>query len=365
MKDITKDNLVNTTDKRYLQLLNDAKQKINSTRIRIAKAASKGQFELYWWLGEQIVTSQTKYGWGKSIVEQLANDLRSLFPETTQGFSARNLWYMRNIYLEYKALPILQQVVAEIPWGQNVVILDKIKDIPARQYYIEMTRQQGWTRSTLLMQINSQAYERHLLSGKQNNFTETMPEHLAQQANNTMKAIYMLDTLGLTQPVYESEIENRMVAKIKIVMLELGYGFSFIGNQYRIAANGNEYFIDLLFFNRRLQSLVAFELKKGKFEPEYAGKMNFYLNLLDDFVREPHENPSIGIILCGERDHFEVEYALRGIRNPVGVAEFRLSKSLPKELLDKLPSPKKLEQEIMRELERDEAVETESEKKAR
>ncbi len=345
-----KENLISTTDARYIQLLNDAKQKINSTRIRIAKAATRSQFELYWWLGEQIVAAQTKYGWGKSIVEQLAGDLRRAFPETTQGFSSRNLWYMRNMYIEYKELPILQQVVAEIPWGQNVVILDKVKDIASKQYYIEMTKQQGWTRSTLLMQINSQAYERHCLSSKQNNFSETMPEHLALQANNSMKDIYMLDTLGLTPPLQEAEIENRMVAKIKTVMLELGYGFSFIGNQYRIVANGREYFIDLLFYNRRLQNLVAFEIKKGRFEPEYAGKMNFYLNLLDDFVREAHENPSIGIILCSERDHFEVEYALRGTRNPVGVAEFRLSKSLPKELFDKLPDPKKLEQEIKREL---------------
>ena len=232
----------------------------------------------------------------------------------------------------------------------EVVILDKVKDITAKQYYLEMVRQQGWTRSILTMQINSNAYERHQLSNKQHNFTETLPQHLAEQASSTMKDIYMLDTLGLTQPVLEAEIENRMVNKIKNVMLELGYGFAFMGNQYRIIANGNEYFIDLLFYNRRLQSLIAIELKKGKFEPEYAGKMNFYLNLLDDFVREPHENPSIGIILCSERDRFEVEYALRGVKNPVGVSEFRLSKSLPKELLDKLPNPKELEAELMREL---------------
>lgn len=213
-----------------------------------------------------------------------------------------------------------------------------------------MTHQQGWTRSTLVMQIDSEAYERHLLSNKQHNFTETLPQHLAVQAHETMKDIYMLDTLGLTPPVLESEIENRMVSRIKNVMLELGYGFSFMGNQYRINASGREYFIDLLFYNRKLQCLVAIELKKGKFEPEYAGKMNFYLNLLDDFVREPHENPSIGIILCSERDRFEVEYALRGVKNPVGVSEFKLSKSLPKELSDKLPNVKELEAELMREL---------------
>jgi predicted nuclease of restriction endonuclease-like (RecB) superfamily len=338
------------TDERYLKLLDEAKNRVTSTRIRVAKTVSRSQFELYWWLGEQIVLSQNKYGWGKSIVEQLSFDLRKAFPETTQGFSARNLWYMRNIYIEYKDLEFLQQVVAEIPWGQNVVIMDKVKSLEARQYYLEMTRTQGWTRSTLILQITSQAYERHRLSPKQHNFSEALPQHLAEQASNTMKDIYMLDTLGLTQPVLEAEIENRMVAKIKNVMLELGYGFTFMGNQYRIQAQGREYFIDLLFYNRRMQCLVALEIKKGKFEPEYAGKMNFYLNLLDDFVREPHENPSIGIVLCSERDRFEVEYAIRGIKSPVGVAEFRLAKSLPTELIDKLPNPRQIEEELRRNL---------------
>jgi len=159
----------------------------------------------------------------------------------------------------------------------------------------------------------------------------------------------VFDTLGLTKPVLEAEIENRMVHKIKQVMMELGYGFAFMGNQYRIVADGNEYFIDLLFYNRRLKSLVALEIKRGKFQPEYAGKMNFYLNLLDDYVREPDENPSIGVILCAERKKFEVEYALRGIDKPVGVSEFRLTKDLPRELSDKLPAPDELEAEILKE----------------
>jgi len=351
MKEISKENLVNPSDKQYLQLLFEATRKITSTRIQVAKAASKSQCELYWWFGEQIVAAQEKHGWGKSVVEQLSKDLRQRFPESTQGFSSRNLWEMRKFYIEYKDLPILQQVVAEIPWGQNLVILNKIKEPAARRYYLEMTRSQGWTRSTLVLQINSSAYERHVLAQKQHNFAQTLPQHLAEQANDTMKDVYMLDTLGLTSPVLEAEIENRMVARIKTVMLELGYGFTFMGNQYRVLANNKEYFIDLLFYNRKLQCLVALELKKGKFEPEYAGKMNFYLNLLDDFVREPHENPSIGIILCSERDRFEVEYALRGSKNPVGVSEFQLSKSLPKELVNKLPNPRELEEELLRDLE--------------
>lgn len=355
MDEIKKDEFL-TSDNRYLELLESAKQKVTSTRIEIARAASRNQFDLHWWLGEQIVNAQDKYGWGKSIVEQLSKDLKNAYSGTL-GFSPQNLWFMRQLYLEYKDHPNLQQLVRELPWGQNIVLFSRIKDLQERTYYAQCIIEQGWTRSTLVMQITSQAYERHLIAPKQHNFSDSLPQHLADQASNTMKDVYMLDTLGLTAPVQEAEIENKMVAKIKDVMLELGYGFAFMGNQYRIQAKGREYFIDLLFYNRRLQCLVAIELKKGRFEAEYAGKMNLYLNLLDDFVRESHENPSIGIVLCSERDRFDVEYTLRGITNPVGVAEFRLSKSLPKELLDKLPNPKQIESELLRKIDPDDLKE--------
>jgi predicted nuclease of restriction endonuclease-like (RecB) superfamily len=339
----------NSASNDYLKLLSEVKNKIQSARIQIARAASHEQMNLYWWFGERIVEAQSSFHWGKSVVDQLSKDLRR-DTGSNHGFSSRNLWDMRRFYIEYKDNPILRRIVAEIPWGQNLVILNKVKDIKAKAYYLQAVRDQGWTRDILVMQINSQAYERHLLVKKHHNFEKVLPEHFAEQADRAMKDIYMLDTLGLTKPILESEIENRMVAKIKNIMLELGYGFTFIGNQYRIVAQGNEYFIDLLFYNRKLKSLVAMELKTGKFQPEYAGKMNFYLNLLDDFVREPDENPSIGIILCSERNKFEVEYALRGLNKPVGVSEFRLTKTLPEELRDKLPNVNELENEILREL---------------
>ena len=177
-----------------------------------------------------------------------------------------------------------------------------------------------------------------------------MPAHLAEQANEAMKDVYVLDTLGITKPVVEREIERRMVNKIKDVILELGYGFSFIGNQYRIVTPDGERFIDLLFYHRKLQGLVALEIKNTKFRPEYAGKMNYYLNLLDDFVKEPHENPSIGIILCPTKDKFDVEYALRGIDKPVGVSQMRLTKELPSQLSQKLPGAKELEDSIYLEI---------------
>lgn len=202
------------------------------------------------------------------------------------------------------------------------------------------------------MQIESQAYERHGLQNKQHNFEQALPEHLAQQADKAMKNVYMLDTLGLTKPVLESQLEKAMVNKIQDVLLELGYGFAFIGNQYRIACpSGTESIIDLLFYSRPLQALVAIELKIGAFKPEYAGKMNYYLNLLDDLVKEEWENPSIGIILCSEKNHIDVEYALRGIEKPMGVSEFKLSKNLPYELENKIPDAQILKAAILKELE--------------
>ncbi len=257
---------------------------------------------------------------------------------------------MRQFYQEYQGDTNLQQLVGEIPWGQNLAILAMVKDRDARQYYLKATIAMGWSRNVLIHQIESQVYERHQLAEKQHNFQSALPEHLAEQADQTMKDVYMLDMLGVEKPVLEAELESRIVSKIKDVMLELGYGFAFIGNQYRIVANNKEYFIDLLFSNRRLNALVAFELKVGSFKPEYAGKMNFYLNLLDDYVREQNENPSIGIILCKERDHFEVEYALRGIDKPVGVSGYGLTRKLPPELHNKLPDPELLEKEMRKEM---------------
>ena len=230
------------------------------------------------------------------------------------------------------------------------MILSKAKEREARRYYLRATVEMGWSRNVLIHQIQSCAYERHRVANKQHNFQAALPKHLAEQADEAMKDVYMLDILGAEEPILEAELEARIVTKIKQVMLELGYGFAFIANQYRIQANDREYFIDLLFYNRRLKALVAVELKAGRFKPEYAGKMNFYLNLLDDFVREAGENPSIGIILCSEKDYFEVEYALRGLDKPVGVSEYLLTRDLPPELQNKLPDPRQLEDEIRKEM---------------
>ncbi len=336
--------------KDYRHFLSKVAEQIQATRTRAIRAVSKETISLYWWLGQHIVENQEQHSWGKSIVEQLSQDLFKLFPDASLGFSPRNLWDMRHFYAEYKDFPKLRQLVAEIPWGHNLLIMSKVKGEKARHYYLTATKTCAWSREVLRQQILSKAYERHLLADKQHNFVAALPNHLAEQANQTMKDVYMLDMLGITEPVVEVEMERRMVTKIKDVILELGYGFSFIGNQYRIVTPDSEYFIDLLFYHRKLQALVAIELKTTKFKPEYAGKMNFYLNLLDDFVKEPHENPSIGIILCAERSRFDVEYALRGIDKPVGVAGYQLTKDIPEQLRGSLPDVAKLREKILFEL---------------
>lgn len=334
----------------YVEFLDGIRSRIRSAQISASRVLNKGLVGLYWSIGKDIVNKQEQLGWGKSVVEQLSKDLRREF-NGTSGFSTQNLWYMRQFYIEYQEHANLQQLAGEIPWFSNITILSKVKDPAARAYYLRATAEMGWSRAVLLNQIKAKAYERHQLSSKQHNFKKALPVHLAEQADKAMKDVYMLDFLNITKPVLEREMESRMVVAIKDVLLELGYGFAFLGNQYRIKANKKEYFIDLLFYHRRLKCLVAVELKAVAFQPEFAGKMNFYLNLLDTYVKEKDENPSIGIILCADRDKFEVEFALRGIDKPVGVAEYRLTTKLPKALAGKIPDAKKLKQEIMKELE--------------
>jgi len=257
---------------------------------------------------------------------------------------------MRQFYFEYQDLTILQPLVGELSWSSNLLIFSRVKEPKAREYYLRQAIEMGWSRNVLLHQIKTNAYERHQLADKQHSFKDTLPQALSEQASDMMKDLYVFNIFEEPRKLLESEIENRMVEKIKTVLLELGYGFSFIANQYRIAHENREYFIDLLFHNRKLNCLVAIELKAGKFEPEHAGKMNFYLNLLDDFVKEPHENSAIGMIFCTDRDRFEVEYALRGVNKPIGVADYILTKELPNELKHKLPNLADIEAEIRREL---------------
>lgn len=338
----------NIIGKEYIKFLNEIKSRIVTARIQAIRSVSKELIKLYWHIGKSIVERQKQFGWGKGVVEQLSRDLTSEYANF-EGFSRDNLWRMRMFYLEYKDNSILAQLVPELPWGHSILIMQKVKDAREREYYITASIKLGWSRNVLLNQIKAGAYTFHLKQ-KTHNFPKVLPAYLAEQADESIKSIYNLDFLGITKQILERELERRLVDKIKRFMLELGKGFSFIGNQYRLTLGNNEYFIDLLFFNRKLKCLVALELKTGKFEPEYAGKMDFYLHLLDEQVRLKDENPPIGIILCADKDNIVVEYALRSVKKPVGVAEYYLTKKLPRYLAGKLPDANALRLPIQEEL---------------
>lgn len=338
----------NIIGKEYVSFLKEIKTRIVTARIQAVRAVNNELIKLYWDIGKSIVERQKQFGWGKSVVEQLSRDLTNEYANF-EGFSPDNLWRMRMFYLEYRDNSILAQLVPELPWGHNILIMQKVKDNREREYYIKASIKLGWSRNVLLNQIKAGAYE-FSLRQKTHNFPKVLPKYLAEQADESIKSVYNLDFLGITKAAMEREIEKRLVDKIKHFMLELGRGFSFIGNQYRLTLGGNEYFVDLLFFNRHLKCLVAIELKTGKFEPEYAGKMDFYLHLLDEQVRLKDENPPIGIILCADKNKIVVEYALRSVKNPVGVAEYYLTKKLPKILQGTIPDPQDLKLSIQQDI---------------
>ena len=326
----------------YLPFLEEIKGKIKSARIQAYRKANKELILLYWEIGERIVEKQEQLGWGKGIVEKLSNDLKKEFPTQT-GYSAQNLWYMRQFYLTYKDFPILQQLVGEIPWGQNLVIMSRVKNNKEKEFYIRKTFEYGWTRDVLIHQIEAGAHL-EIDAKKMHNFPQVLPEHLAEQADKALKDSYILDFLDISNPLLERQMEKKLIVRFKDFITELGLGFCLIGTQYKIKLSDKEYFIDLLFFHRKLKSLVAIELKVGAFKPEYAGKMNFYLNLLDDFVRMPDENPSIGIIICKDRNRFDVEYALKRINSPIGVSGYKLTQKLPANLQKELPTVEELKE---------------------
>jgi predicted nuclease of restriction endonuclease-like (RecB) superfamily len=237
---------------------------------------------------------------------------------------------------------LVRELIAAVPWGHHTNVLAKLTDPAARLYYLQATARFGWSRNVLLNQIKAGAYERAVTEKKTHNFPLALPEYLAEQAEEMMKSSYNLEFLGIRREVKERELEDRLISRLQAFLLELGYGFCFVGRQHRLTLGQKEYFIDLLFYHRFLKALVAFELKVGPFEPEYAGKMDFYLNLLNDKERGDGDQPSIGIILCAEKDDVEVEYALRTKANPIGVAEYRLQSKLPADLKGKLPTAKQL-----------------------
>lgn len=307
----------------YNEILRQAVAEIRSARTLIAKQVNSSTNSVYWNLGKLLTEKQLDEGYGSGVVKQLSIDLKNEFPD--MGLSPRNLWNMKRFYERYYQHDTkLLQSVAVLPWGHNLLLLDKVQSVDEVQFYANEILVKGWTRDLLLNAIKMDTYSRADNRLKSHNFANTLPESSADYANEVFKSSYNLGFLGVTEPIKELELENRLIAKIRSFVLELGKGFSFIGNQYRLEYNNKEYFVDMLFFHRGLRSLVAIELKIGSFKAEYVGKMNLYLSLLDRMEKGEDENPSIGIILCADKDHVDVEIALQDINKPIGVAEYQL-----------------------------------------
>jgi predicted nuclease of restriction endonuclease-like (RecB) superfamily len=323
----------------YKTLLSDIKTRIRDAQYQALKAVNKELISLYWDIGKMIVEKQKGETWGKSVVENLAQDLRNEFPGIS-GFSARNIWYMRDFYLAYYKNEILQPLVAEIGWSHNIYIFERCKDDLEREFYIRWTKKFGWTKAVLLHQINNKTYEKTLLN--QTNFDQTVSEDIRNQAKLAVKDEYTFDFLELGENYKERELERSLIGKIEHFLREMGGIFAFVGSQYRLEIDEKEFFIDLLLYHRRLRCLVAIELKIGEFQPEYVGKMQFYLAALDDLVKMPEENASIGLILCQSKTKTVVEYALRDSNKPIGVSQYKISSELPAELKGELPEPEQI-----------------------
>jgi predicted nuclease of restriction endonuclease-like (RecB) superfamily len=327
----------------YSLFLQELTGRIRSAQYEVFKAVNKEMIALYWEVGKRITEQQAALGWGKSVVETLSRDIQAEFPGIT-GFSVRNIWNMAHFYAEYHDNTILQPLVAEISWSKHIVILTKAKDTQERQFYILATKKFGWTKDVLIHKIELKTYEKYLLG--QSNFDKTLPETIKNRAALTLKDDYSFGFTGLDDDYSEHELEDAVVRNIRAFLMLFDGDFAFIGNQYRLVVEDNEYFIDLLLYSRVLQALIAVELKIGEFKPEYKGKMEFYLNVLNDTVKQPHENPAIGIIICKSKKRTIVEYALKTTVQPIGVATYSLSATLPEAYKELLPASEEIARKI-------------------
>jgi predicted nuclease of restriction endonuclease-like (RecB) superfamily len=298
---------------------------------------------LYWSIGREILVRQEREGWGAKVIDSLARDLHQSFPEM-KGLSPRNLKYMRAFAEAWPEESIVQQAAAQIPWFHNCTLLDKVKDPLERLWYTQQTIANGWSRNVLILQIESGLYRRQ---GKAiSNFEVALPKPQSDLAQQLLKDPYNFDFLTLDKDARERDIERGLLDHLRQFLLELGSGFAFVGSQVPLEVGGEDYRLDLLFYHLKLRSFIVVEVKSNPFRPEYAGKMNFYLSAVDDLLRHPNDQPSIGLILCRSKEGIVVEYALRDIAKPMGIAEFRLTESLPDSLKSTLPSIEELESEL-------------------
>jgi predicted nuclease of restriction endonuclease-like (RecB) superfamily len=339
----------------YLAFLKNIKEQIVVAKIRAASAANKALLSLYWNIGREIVVKQERLGWGKSVIDQLSRDICREFSDS-EGFSPRNLWRMRAFYLAYpekvppavaESFSFLPQAVAEIPWGHHILLMEKVKDKNTRLWYALQALKNGWSRNVLWHHIDARLHARQ---GKAiNNFHHTLPAPHSDLASQTLKDPYLFNFISSDKQYKEKELENALIENVEQFLLEMGAGFSLVGRQVHLKVADQDFYIDLLFYHLKLRCFVVIELKAEQFKPEHAGQINFYLAAVDDLMRQPQDNPTIGLILCRTKRSLEVEYALRNMGAPIGVADWqtKLVKKLPKQYQSSLPTVKEIEHELL------------------
>jgi predicted nuclease of restriction endonuclease-like (RecB) superfamily len=329
----------------YGDWLKELKNRIHSAQQRASLAVNRELVLLYWQIGQDILTRQAQQGWGAKVIERLAQDLRLAFPDM-KGFSPRNLKYMRAFAEAWPDVQFVQQAAAQLPWGHNLVLLDKLPGPETRRWYAAQAIEHNWSRNILAMQIETRLLER---SGNAvSNFETLLPKPQSDLARESLKDPYRFDFLGLTLDAQEREIESALIRHVTDFLLELGAGFAFVGKQVLLDVGGEEFFIDLLFYHLKLRCYVAIELKAGKFKPEHLGQLGFYLAAVDAQLKHPQDSPTIGLLLCKSKNKIVAEYALRDSARPIGVAEYQLVGSLPAELQTSLPSIEQIERELAR-----------------
>lgn len=332
-------------EKDFKNLILQAKQDILATRYNVMQHANSELIMLYFRLGK-IVSENASYG--NKFIKNFSTSLRIEFPNT-DGFSERNLSRMKKFYEEYKDLSILPTALAKLPWSHNMLLLDKVKDLEIRKWYAEKCFENGWSHTVLEHQIDSGVYERQVLAEKLTNFNEKLPLPQSELARNIMKDPYIFELEGIKDDYIEKDIENAMLEKIKNVLLELGKGFSFVGSQYKISTENQDYYIDLLFYHLELRCYIVVELKNTEFKPEFAGQLSFYVTAVDETIRKEYDNQTIGLLLCKGKDRLSVEWSLKSTNAPIGVSSYEISKMLPKEVLEKLPTEEELNMYIITE----------------
>lgn len=328
----------------YLATIEQVKQEIKAAQYKAAVHVNTELIMLYHSIGCVINAHKS---WGNKFIENLAQDIKLEFPKST-GYSVRNLKYMAKFAATYPDAEFVQQVVAQIPWGHNVVLLDKVADAEERNWYIEACRKNGWSRNVLVHQIESGLYQRQALAEKISNFEHRLPSPQSELAVQTMKDPYIFDFIPFKEDMVERDIERALVQDVTKLLLELGTGFAFLGNQYHLNVGGDDFYIDLLFYNLNLRCYVVIELKTGEFKPEYAGQLNFYLSAVDGILKKDADNPSIGLLLCKSKNDLVAEYSLKDMSKPIGVSEYKITSTLPEELEQQLPSVEDLQKRIQK-----------------